>query len=48
MPADGDQLLVQLTRDRLDELELERGQIVWVTPANEHVFAARDVAVGAV
>ena len=47
MPADGDQLLVQLTRDRLDELELERGQIVWVTPANEHVFAARDVAVGA-
>ncbi len=47
MPADGDQLLVQLTRDRLDELELERGQIVWVTPANEHVFAARNAAVGA-
>jgi sulfate transport system ATP-binding protein len=47
MPADGDQLVVQLTRDRLDELELDRGQIVWVTPANEHFFAARDAAVGA-
>ena len=48
MPADGDQLLVQLTRDRLDELELERGQIVWVTPDNEHTFTARGAAVGAV
>jgi len=48
MPAAGDQLLVQLTRDRLDELELERGQIVWVTPANEHTFTARGAAVGAV
>jgi sulfate transport system ATP-binding protein len=47
MPADGDQLLVQLTRDRLDELELERGQIVWVTPANEHSFVTRRVAVPA-
>jgi len=48
MTAAGDQLLVQLTRDRLDELELERGQIVWVTPANEHTFTARGAAVGAV
>lgn len=46
-PADGDQLLVQVTRDRLDELELERGQIVWVTPANEHTFTTRGVAVQA-
>ena len=37
--ADGDPLTVQLTRERLDELELERGQIVWVRPASERVFA---------
>ena len=36
--ADGDALLVQLTRDRLEELELEQGQIVWVRPARERFF----------
>jgi sulfate transport system ATP-binding protein len=36
--ADGDPLLVQLTRDRLEQLELERGQIVWVRPARERFF----------
>ena len=36
--ADGDPLTVQVTRDRLEELELERGQIVWVRPARERSF----------
>jgi hypothetical protein len=30
---------VQLTRERLDELELERSQIVWVRAQQERVFA---------
>ncbi len=38
--ADGEPIIVQITRDQLEELELERGQIVWVTPARERVFAA--------
>jgi sulfate/thiosulfate transport system ATP-binding protein len=37
--GDGDPLLVQLTRDRLDELELDNGQIVWVVPQHERAFA---------
>jgi sulfate transport system ATP-binding protein len=37
--ADGEGLLVQLTRDRLEELELERGQIVWVLPQHNRTFA---------
>jgi len=37
--ADGEPLTVQVTRERLEELELERGQIVWVTPARERAFA---------
>jgi ABC-type sulfate/molybdate transport systems ATPase subunit len=37
--ADGEQITAQLTRDRLEELELERWQIVWVTPARERAFA---------
>jgi sulfate transport system ATP-binding protein len=37
--ADGEALTVQLTRERLDELELERGQIVWVRPGRDRVFA---------
>jgi len=37
--ADGDALTVQLTRERLEELELERGQIVWVRPGRDRVFA---------
>ncbi len=36
--ADGGTLTVQLTRERLEELELERGQIVWVRPARDRVF----------
>ncbi len=36
--ADGRLLTVQLTRDLLDELELERGAIVWVRPVRERVF----------
>jgi sulfate/thiosulfate transport system ATP-binding protein len=39
--ADGDPFLVQLTRDRLEELELERGQIVWVVAHHERAFAMR-------
>jgi len=38
--ADGDPLLVQLTRDRLEELELERGQIVWVVTHRERAFSS--------
>jgi len=37
--ADGEPVVVQVTRDTLEELELERGQIVWVSPARERVFA---------
>ena len=37
--ADGEPVVVQVTRDQLDELELERGQIVWASPARERVFA---------
>jgi sulfate transport system ATP-binding protein len=35
---DGEQLAVQLTRDQAAELELERGQIVYVRPTRETVF----------
>ena len=35
---DGEQLAVQLTRDQAAELELERGQIVYVRPVRETVF----------
>ena len=38
-PAEGDVLTVQLTRQGLEELELEQGQIVWVRAAHERVFA---------
>jgi sulfate transport system ATP-binding protein len=38
-PAEGDPLTVQLTRDRLDLLELQQGQIVWVRAARERTFA---------
>jgi sulfate transport system ATP-binding protein len=38
--ADGDPLLMQLTRERLDEIELETGQIVWVVPQRDRTFAA--------
>jgi sulfate transport system ATP-binding protein len=35
---DGEQFAVQLTRDEARELELERGQIVYVRPTRETVF----------
>jgi sulfate transport system ATP-binding protein len=38
-PADGDPLTMQLTRQRLDELELDERQIVWVRAVSERVFA---------
>jgi sulfate transport system ATP-binding protein len=38
-PAEGDVVTVQLTRQGLEELELEQGQIVWVRAARERVFA---------
>jgi len=36
--ADGEPITVQLTRDRLEELELDRGQIVWLRPDRERVL----------
>jgi sulfate transport system ATP-binding protein len=39
--ADGDGITAQMTRERLDLLELERGQIVWVRPDRERVFGSR-------
>jgi sulfate transport system ATP-binding protein len=39
--ADGDGITAQMTRERLDLLELERGQIVWVRPDRERVFDSR-------
>ena len=38
MRDDGERLAVQLTRDQAAELELERGQIVYVRPTRETVF----------
>jgi sulfate transport system ATP-binding protein len=38
-PAEGNLLTVQLTRQGLEELELEQGQIVWVRAVRERVFA---------
>jgi sulfate transport system ATP-binding protein len=37
--GDGEQLSAQLTRDQADALELERGQIVYVRPTRQTVFA---------
>jgi sulfate transport system ATP-binding protein len=42
--ADGRTVHVQMTRDRLDVLELARGEIVWVRPDRERVFAAAPTA----
>jgi sulfate transport system ATP-binding protein len=36
---DGEQLAVQLTRDEAERLELERGQIVYVTPTRQTTFS---------
>jgi sulfate/thiosulfate transport system ATP-binding protein len=38
--ADGERIWAQITRDRCEELELIRGQIVYVRAAVERVFAA--------
>lgn len=38
---DGEQLLAQLTGVQAELLELERGQIVYVRPSRETVFAGR-------
>ena len=37
--ADGIPVHAQLTRDEVEQLELEQGQIVWVAPERERVFA---------
>jgi sulfate transport system ATP-binding protein len=37
---DGQQLLAQLTQDEAEQLELERGQIVYVRPSRATVFSA--------
>jgi sulfate transport system ATP-binding protein len=42
--ADDESILAQVTRDRLEELELERGQIVWVVALHERSFAGRAAA----
>jgi sulfate transport system ATP-binding protein len=39
VPAEGDTLTIQLTRQELLERELEQGQIVWVRAAREQIFA---------
>jgi sulfate/thiosulfate transport system ATP-binding protein len=39
MRDDGQPLAVQLTRDQAEQLELERGQIVYVRPRHETVFS---------
>jgi sulfate transport system ATP-binding protein len=44
--ADGEPLQVQVTRDRLEELELERGQIVWVVAQRDRTFAEPVYAAG--
>ena len=38
-PGEGDGLTVQMTRERLEVLEIEEGQIVWVRAARERTFA---------
>jgi sulfate/thiosulfate transport system ATP-binding protein len=35
---DGEHLMVQLTKEEAEQLELERGQIVYVRPSRETVF----------
>jgi sulfate/thiosulfate transport system ATP-binding protein len=41
---DGHHLLAQLTQEQAEQLELERGQIVYVRPSRETVFSLHDVA----
>jgi sulfate transport system ATP-binding protein len=42
--ADGLPVHAQLTRDEVEQLELEQGQIVWVAPERERVFAGIDAS----
>ena len=37
--SDGEALWAQITRDACEELELEAGQILWVRPSRERMFA---------
>jgi sulfate/thiosulfate transport system ATP-binding protein len=37
---DGEHLLVQLTQEEAEQLELEQGQIVYVRPRHETVFTS--------
>jgi molybdopterin-binding protein len=37
--GDGEQLSVQISRDEANQLELERGQIVYVRPLRQRTFA---------
>jgi TOBE domain len=37
---DGQHLTAQLTQEQAEQLELERGQIVYVRPSRETVFPA--------
>ena len=37
--AEGEKLWAQLTRDQCEQLELAVGQIVYVRPSGERVFA---------
>jgi len=39
--SDGAEVVALLTRARYDELELWRGQTVWIRPRSEHVFVAQ-------
>jgi sulfate transport system ATP-binding protein len=39
--ADGETVTAQMTRERLELLELERGQIVWIRAVAEQVFEER-------
>jgi sulfate transport system ATP-binding protein len=38
--TDGEQFSVQLTRDELDQLELNEGEIVFVRPRSTKVFSS--------
>jgi sulfate transport system ATP-binding protein len=35
---DGERIFVQLTRDEVEQLELEQGQIVFVSPTRQTTF----------
>ena len=44
---DGETLFVQLARDEVERLELERGQIVFVRPTRQTTFATGRAGVSA-